>query len=94
MGTTAATRDVISGLVSGQDKIDLSSLDANSATAANDVFRSLVVGGAFSGTFATTAALHYDTAAKILYGNTDADATAEFAIQVGGSSLAAGDVIL
>ncbi|MCE3272491.1 MAG: lipase, class 3 [Ramlibacter sp.] len=94
MGTTGATRDVISGFVSGQDKIDLSTLDANTATAANNAFRSLVVGGAFSGAFTSTAALYYDSAAKVLYGNTDGDAAAEFAIQVGGTSLVAGDVIL
>ena len=46
------------------------------------------------GAFTTTAALYYDSAAKILYGNTDADAAAEFAILVGVSRLAAGDVIL
>lgn len=94
MGTIAATRDVISGFVSGQDKIDLSTLDANTATATNNAFRSFVVGGTFSGAFTTTAALYYDRSAKVLYGNTDGDAAAEFAIQVGGTSLVAGDVIL
>jgi Ca2+-binding RTX toxin-like protein len=97
MGTSSATRDIVTDFVRGQDKIDLATLDANTAVAGNQAFTAPVVGGAFSGAFAlnTPAALYFDTVADVLYGNTDADAAAEFAIQLTGlSTLAASDLFL
>lgn len=95
MGTTSATRDVISSFVRGQDKIDLSTLDANTATTTNDVFDSLTVGGTFSGSFASAGELYFDNVARVLYGNTDGDVTAEFAIQLTGvTTLATSDFML
>ncbi len=57
----------------------------NTASAGcNEAFGTLSVGGTFSGTFATTASLYYDNVAKVLYGNNDADAQADFAIALTG----------
>jgi Ca2+-binding RTX toxin-like protein len=97
MGTSSATWDIISDFVRGQDKIDLTTLDANTAVAGNQAFTAPVVGGTFSGAFAinTPATLYFDSVADVLYGNTDADAAAEFALQLTGlSTLAASDLFL
>lgn len=57
----------------------------NTASAGcNEAFGTLTVGGTFSGTFATTASLYYDSVTKVLYGNNDADAQADFAIALTG----------
>jgi len=88
MGTSFVTWDVISDFNFG-DKIDLSTLDANTATTTND---------AFSGTLVTafTAAGQLKLSAGVLYGNTDANyATNEFAIQLTGvNTLTAADFVL
>jgi Ca2+-binding RTX toxin-like protein len=52
MGRTSATWDVISDFVHGLDRIDLSTLDADSAFAGNQTFSAPVLGGTFSGAFA------------------------------------------
>lgn len=89
-GVTRATRDTISDFVHGQDHIDLSTLDADTATAGNDAFSSLI--GAAS-TFTTPGQLRF--AGGILYGNTDLDAAAEFSIKLAGvSQLVLSDLIL
>jgi hypothetical protein len=45
--------------------------------------------------FANAGDLYFDNAAHVLYGNTDADAAAEFAIQLTGiTSLASSDFFL
>lgn len=93
-GITNATRDVISGFVRGQDRIDLSTIDAIASTATNNAFT-------FIGTRAFSAAGQvryvYDAASGTgtLYGNTDADSTAEFSVQLTGvTAFAAADLIL
>ncbi|MBX3670854.1 MAG: VWA domain-containing protein [Rhodocyclaceae bacterium] len=95
-GTSSGSWDVINDFAPGQDIIDLSGIDANSSTAAtNDAFVSLTVGGAFSGIFSSPGELYFDTTNGTLYGNTDADASAEFAIQIAGiSSLTTSDLAL
>lgn len=83
-------RDVIADFVRGTDKINLSAIDAVSATAAaNDAF-TFVAGPTF------TAAGQVRFANGILYGNTDANtATSEFEIALTGiTSLAAADFVL
>ena len=92
MGTTSTTADVISDFVRGQDKIDLSTLDANTATkATNEAFSGTLIAAAAS----FTAAGQLKLVSGVLYGNTDADATAEFAIALTGiSTLTAADFIL
>ncbi|PNB71284.1 hypothetical protein C1X64_25740 [Pseudomonas sp. GW456-E7] len=89
-GTISSTWDVISDFVRGSDKIDLSTLDANTATTANDAFNAII-----GSTTAFTAAGQLKVANGVLYGNTDADNTAEFAIQITGvTSLSTSDFIL
>ncbi len=91
MGTTSTTWDVITDFTRGYDKIDLSTLDANTGTAANDAFSGIMI----ASTAGFTAAGQLKLVSGILYGNTDADATPEFAIQLAGiSALNATDFVL
>jgi len=54
-----------------------------------------VGGGTFLGVFANTGELYFDTVTHVLYGNNDADSTADFSIQLSGvSSLVASDFVL
>ncbi|MEF8707541.1 MAG: DUF4347 domain-containing protein [Candidatus Accumulibacter propinquus] len=95
MGLTNTTWDVISDFLSGTDKIDLSTLDADAALAGDQAFTAPVLGGTFSGVFASPGDLYFDTTAHVLYGNTDVDTAAEFAIQlVGVATLTAADLFL
>ncbi|POF40010.1 hypothetical protein B0D71_23295 [Pseudomonas laurylsulfativorans] len=80
-GLTSATWDIITDFTRGADKIDLSTLDANTATATNEAFNSVI-----GSTAAFSAAGQLKVAGGVLYGNTDADSTAEFAIQIVGIS--------
>jgi len=75
--------DFIADFKSGEaDKIDLSSIDANAATAAsNEAFN--FIAAAFSNTNAT-GQLRFVAATHILYGSTDSDNAAEFAIEFSG----------
>lgn len=94
MGVAETARDVITDFVHGQDRIDLSTLDADTSTTTDDSFNSPTVGGSFSGNFASPGDLYFDDIAKVLYGNTDADADAEFAITLAGiSTLSEADII-
>jgi Ca2+-binding RTX toxin-like protein len=88
-GVAEAARDTISDFVQGVDKIDLSKLDANAATVENDAF-STFIGSAD----AFTAAGQLRVTDGVLYGNTDGDAAAEFAIVLTGiTTLTIGDLI-
>lgn len=78
-GITSTTRDVIIDFVHGQDHIDLSTIDANTATTTNNAFTGFI--GA-TATFSIAGQLRF--AGGILYGNTDTDAAAEFSIQLTG----------
>lgn len=93
--STLAAFDRITDFLRGGDKLDLAALDANAAAAG-------VQGFAFIGTAAfganATGQLRYaydaGTGATMLYGSTDADATAEFAVQLTGvTSLTASDFV-
>ena len=89
-GLTSATWDIISDFTRGADKIDLSTLDANTATATNEAFHSVI-----GSTAAFSAAGQLKVSAGVLYGNTDADSAAEFAIQIVGiSNVTTADFIL
>ncbi|WP_137886762.1 calcium-binding protein [Pseudomonas sp. 2FE] len=78
-----ALRDVVGDFKTSEgDKIDLSTLDANTSTTANDAF-SLIGSAAFSG---TNAAGQLRFANGVLYGSTDADSAAEFEISLLGVS--------
>ncbi|MNP27849.1 Serralysin precursor [compost metagenome] len=90
LGIVSSARDVITDFVRGIDKIDLSMLDANTATSADNPFD-----GFIDSTAAFTAAGQLKFSAGVLYGNTDRDSAAEFAIQlVGVSTLNTTDLIL
>ncbi len=82
IGITAGSRDVIGDFTTGQDRIDLSGIDANTITAGDQAFSGILLGG--SGVFSSAGQLRYDSAEGVLYGNTDSDAEAEFAIQLMG----------
>lgn len=74
-----ALRDLIGDFLgSAGDKVNLSALDADTATAANDTF-SFIGSSAFS---ETNAAGQLRFADSVLYGSTDTDAAAEFEIQL------------
>jgi Ca2+-binding RTX toxin-like protein len=93
IGLAAGSRDVISDFTSGQDKIDLSGIDANTITAGDQAFSGPLLGG--SGVFSSAGQLRYDSAAGVLYGNTDSDADAEFAIElIGALTLEVADLVL
>lgn len=94
-GLTTSTRDVIVDFTRGQDKIDLSTIDAKPATSGtNDAF-------SYIGTQAFTAAGQVRIIPDMINStitvqvNTDADASAEMTIRLNGlSTLAASDFIL
>jgi Ca2+-binding RTX toxin-like protein len=90
IGTTSGSCDVISDFVSGVDLIDLSTLDADTSTTANNAFTHMIDSSA---DFTTAGELRLS--GGVLYGNTDNDIDAEFAIQLTGvSSLEITDFIL
>lgn len=89
-GFSTTSRDVITDFTRGQDRIDLSGIDSNTAVAGNNAFKQLLPSGA-----AFTSAGQLKLIGDVLCGNTDADATPEFAIQlVGISALTLGNFIL
>ncbi|QXH62306.1 beta strand repeat-containing protein [Pseudomonas azerbaijanorientalis] len=89
-GLTSSTWDIITDFTRGADKIDLSTLDANAATTTNEAFHSVI-----GSTAAFSAAGQLKVSAGVLYGNTDADSAAEFAIQIVGiSNVTTADFIL
>lgn len=88
-GITATSMDTITDFTIGKDKIDLSALDANKATRLNDAFTAFI--GAET-VFSKAGQLKFEDG--ILYGNTDTDTTAEFAIALTGvTSLSLTDLI-
>lgn len=90
-----SSRDVIQGFASG-DKIDVSTIDADVSNAGDQAF-TFTDGPVFSGSFAGVGELFYDTTTRILWGNNDADAQADFSIKVnlsGLSTLAVSDFVL
>lgn len=88
-GSTSASWDVINDFIRGSDKIDLSKLDANTAASGDNAFTQVI-----ASTAAFTAAGQLKISNGVLYGNIDADADAEFAIQlVGVTSVSLADFI-
>jgi len=89
-GTGPDSWDVITDFLSGEDRIDLTRLDADTGLAGINRFTTLLgAGDAF------TAAGQLRFVDGVLYGNTDADADAEFAIHLGaGARLVVSDLLL
>jgi Ca2+-binding RTX toxin-like protein len=94
LGLSSATRDTITDFnTSEADKIDLLGVDANTTLTGNQAFSFLGAVSAFTDN--ATGQLRFDAAAHILYGSTDADTAAEFAIALTGvSSLNSADLVL
>jgi Ca2+-binding RTX toxin-like protein len=91
-GLTPDSMDSILDFVSRQDMLDLSGIDANTLRAGDQAFTRVILGS--SDTFSSAGQLRFDSASGILYGNTDGDAQAEFAIHLQGvSTLRATDVV-
>lgn len=90
-GRNLAQSDVITGFVSGVDRIDLSTLDADAARAGNQAFR--FIGDADFSSTAATRQLRFENG--VLYGSTDADAAAEFVIRLPGvAAMSSADFLL
>ena len=94
MGLTSTTRDTITDFKTSEgDKIDLQGLDANTALAGHQAFTFIGTVSTFTGD--ATGQLRFDAASHILYGSTNADTAAEFAIVLTGvDSLASTDLVL
>ena len=94
MGLTSTTRDTITDFKTSEgDKIDLQGLDANTALAGHQAFTFIGTVSTFTGD--ATGQLRFDAATHILYGSTNADTAAEFAIVLTGvDSLASTDLVL
>ena len=85
-----ALRDVIVDFVSGTDRIDLSTIDADTATSGNNAFT-----GFIGASEAFTAAGQLKFSNGVLYANTDADSAAEFSVTLTGvATLGGADVVL
>ncbi len=95
-GITPGARDSVVDFSHAQgDKINLSAIDADTAFTGNNAFSAPTVGGTFSGVFANPGELYFDKTTHILYGNNDADSTADFSVLLTGvNSLAAADFVL
>ncbi len=91
-GITDDTMDIILDFVSRQDRLDLSGIDANTARSGDQAFSRIILGS--SSTFTSAGQLRFDSTEGILYGNTDNDAQAEFAVHLQGvSTLRATDIV-
>ena len=78
-GITTASRDVVTDFTDASDKFDVSGIDANAATGANDAFTALIT-GAFSAAGQIRA--QQSGADVMLAFNTDADSGAEMTLLV------------
>ncbi|MEY4979155.1 MAG: hypothetical protein RLZZ352_1425 [Pseudomonadota bacterium] len=90
LGLGSTARDVITDFTVGQDKMDLSTIDANTSLAGDQAFAFVT-----SFTASTPGQVRYD--GGIVYLNTDADVDAEYEIALTGvvpASLSASDFIL
>ena len=95
-GATRVTWDVIKDFVNGQDKIDVSAIDANSLVAGNQSFM-YAGSGEWGVGEAGAGVLRFEVLAGglVLYGNTDADGAAEFSIFLAGVDFLEGaDLVL
>lgn len=87
IGTSLTSCDTVTDFKSREDKLDLSGLDANTATTADNAFTTKLVSS-----FTGAGQLRFSNG--VLYGNTDSDSTAEFVIKLSGvTSLMITDII-
>ncbi|HEY8360521.1 MAG TPA: M10 family metallopeptidase C-terminal domain-containing protein [Ramlibacter sp.] len=91
--STMADRDRITDFTRGSDKLDLSGLDANATRSGHQDF-SFIGSRAFGANATGQLRFAVESGTVMLYGSTDADAAAEFAVQVAGATtLAASDFL-
>ena len=83
-----AARDVVHDFVSGTDKVDLQTIDANAGLAGNQAF-AFIDATLFSG---KAGELRYN--GSVLMGDVDGDGAADFHIQLGVAAVTAGDLLL
>ena len=100
-GTSASTRDIITDFVKGEDRIDLSAIDANSLSQGNQAFIFLPnAGAAFTGVRGQLQFSYLDLAGTaddrtIVAGDINGDRAADFQIELHGLiALAQSDFIL
>lgn len=100
-GKTASTRDVIRDFTTGEDKIDLSTIDANSRAGGDQAFRFITRADApFSGTAGELRYAREDRSGTsnditVIYGDTDGDKITDFQLELAGlKTLTAGDFLL
>ncbi|WDR06243.1 M10 family metallopeptidase C-terminal domain-containing protein [Devosia rhodophyticola] len=95
MGSTSRSRDVIRDFEHGQDKIDLSALDANSTVSGNQEFAFLAQDDQLFNRKAGELAWHTEGRNTIIQGDINGDGIHDFEIQLRGHiALDAGDFIL
>jgi Ca2+-binding RTX toxin-like protein len=93
-GKTRATRDVISTFVSGSDKINLSGIDANTATKVDDPFHLLARNTGFTKAAGELRVVD-EVGHSIIQGDVNGDGKADFTIDVVGTvTIASGDFVL
>ncbi|MDB5527009.1 MAG: hypothetical protein JWR51_112 [Devosia sp.] len=97
MGTNAMSRDVITDFVKGQDKIDLSAIDANGKLSGDQAFSFLAIDDQLFTHKAGQVAWHIDAAHNqtIVQGDMNGDGVHDFEIQLTGQiHLGSGDFIM
>ena len=91
--STLKALDRIADFSRGSDKIDLSGLDGNAGKSGHQDF-SFIGSKAFGANATGQLRFAVESGKVMLYGSTDSDATAEFAVSIGGAStLAASDFV-
>ncbi len=100
-GKTASSRDVITDFKSGEDKLDLSTIDASTRSSGDQAFRFIAAtGGSFSGAAGELRYFREDRSGTssdrtIVYGDVNGDKIADFQIELSGlKALTAGDFLL
>jgi hypothetical protein len=98
-GITSGTMDVITDFEIGQDKIDLTLMDADTGMdgAQHFLAADFSPGKGAPPAFTKAGQLYFDQDSGILYGNVNSDGAADFAIQLKGvdiAKLASGDFLL
>ncbi|MBF0677798.1 MAG: M10 family metallopeptidase C-terminal domain-containing protein [Devosia sp.] len=96
-GRFASTRDIITDFTKGEDKIDLSEIDANTKSSGNQAFTFLAKDDQIFGKNAGELAFHTDDANNrtLIQADTNGDGVHDFEIQLTGLvQLSAGDFIL
>lgn len=89
-GASTAAMDVIADFESGIDLIDLSAIDADTASDSDDAFSGIIGSSA-----SFSAAGQLKLSGTVLYGNTDDDSEAEFAVKLTGvDALSLADIVV